>query len=1096
MSSTLELQNPTFPTAVVAGGLSLLDYGAKADAVKLLDGAIGAGGSTALQLPTAALTSADVGKPIAVEACGAGLTAKAKMTSGSNALTLTWLTVRVTAGSGTWDYTHAALGTAAGLAWNITAPALVTALEALYGAGKVSVTLSGTTYTITLLSGAASTDTTQVTTSAAGLSPVLNGPAAAALVTYQVWSYADVGKRIHVPGAGAAGGVLTAWIGSIEPTTSNVAYLVTTPPVIFSGLVLPAGAPANSSATLVTDYFTLNWLRTTILSVTDATHLVLAAPVDAGVQVALTGLEVHYGSDNTTPLTNAILDARTKQKPLSLGAGVYLCTAGQLSQHANGLTMYGAGQDATTIRCIPTDAEAESGRLFIGGTADTQTGRATGVSLRNFRWNVPTAHTRGSGTVAGSPNNKTFAAGLLLFAVNYFSIFDVCMDNNYGVGFNLQNVSHGLVSFCRALGSWADSFNVNNANSSGSTTTPGITDVTFYGCTAQASGDDMFTTNYYVANGPRMTAVSFLDCHGYYQRQLASGRGVSLVGGDDLVVGDCTMTGTNGASYDLAGSNAKNALNTPTVSTPGTGAVVTFLAAPANLIAGTTQMRLFKNDGSGTTWIGDVASIGGAGTIATLTAAAGQLATCPFTGVGLVQWGANTDGFRFGIGGCSHVTMSNILSESANLNPAGDGTLNGSLRLNAGQATTEGIRDVQIDGIVLNNCYQSGILVNSQYTATVSDAATADKLLGDVKIEGISINTTGLSSLTSTRPWPGIYLRHASNVTLRGKVTDSADGALLVFNPGVAGRIRVDLEGVDIGRIPQAGVPQVNAFDFGTNAGVKAIVDRVYLSNPSGTAGGTKYVCTNVLSQPTTGSTIHVVDSDIAGQNLLVETAARYSIVISPVFYRGKGTPEGVVTAPVGAMYERSDGGSGTALYVKETGAGNTGWVAYAAPGGSPAPELDMVYGTDPLMTYAGAVWGLANRCYVVRARGNGSISNINFTVKVQSGNVQACVYANTGIGRNARPTGAALQASALIACPAVGTGVIPLAAAQTITHLGHWLAILADNITISSDRVSATAGDGSGFAHSYDASAAAVETIGVHALAASGAYVPFLFGT
>ena len=44
--------------------------------------------------------------------------------------------------------------------------------------------------------------------------------------------------------------------------------------------------------------------------------------------------------------------------------------------------------------------------------------------------------------------------------------------------------------------------------------------------------------------------------------------------------------------------------------------------------------------------------------------------------------------------------------------------------------------------------------------------------------------------------------------------------------------------------------------------------------------------------------------------------------------WRGSGTPEGVITSPVGATYQRSDGGAGTTLYVKETGAGNTGWVA------------------------------------------------------------------------------------------------------------------------------------------------------------------------
>lgn len=48
----------------------------------------------------------------------------------------------------------------------------------------------------------------------------------------------------------------------------------------------------------------------------------------------------------------------------------------------------------------------------------------------------------------------------------------------------------------------------------------------------------------------------------------------------------------------------------------------------------------------------------------------------------------------------------------------------------------------------------------------------------------------------------------------------------------------------------------------------------------------------------------------------------------------GNGTPEGSVTAPLGSLYRRLDGGVGTTLYSKETGVGNTGWVALGAGGG------------------------------------------------------------------------------------------------------------------------------------------------------------------
>jgi len=47
-----------------------------------------------------------------------------------------------------------------------------------------------------------------------------------------------------------------------------------------------------------------------------------------------------------------------------------------------------------------------------------------------------------------------------------------------------------------------------------------------------------------------------------------------------------------------------------------------------------------------------------------------------------------------------------------------------------------------------------------------------------------------------------------------------------------------------------------------------------------------------------------------------------------PIVQKGNGSPEGSKTAPVGSLYLREDGGAGTSMYVKETGAGNTGWVA------------------------------------------------------------------------------------------------------------------------------------------------------------------------
>jgi hypothetical protein len=45
-----------------------------------------------------------------------------------------------------------------------------------------------------------------------------------------------------------------------------------------------------------------------------------------------------------------------------------------------------------------------------------------------------------------------------------------------------------------------------------------------------------------------------------------------------------------------------------------------------------------------------------------------------------------------------------------------------------------------------------------------------------------------------------------------------------------------------------------------------------------------------------------------------------------PTIRSGAGSPEGVVTAPVGSSYHRTDGAANTSIYFKESGTGNTGW--------------------------------------------------------------------------------------------------------------------------------------------------------------------------
>lgn len=74
-----------------------------------------------------------------------------------------------------------------------------------------------------------------------------------------------------------------------------------------------------------------------------------------------------------------------------------------------------------------------------------------------------------------------------------------------------------------------------------------------------------------------------------------------------------------------------------------------------------------------------------------------------------------------------------------------------------------------------------------------------------------------------------------------------------------------------------------------------------------------------VAALTTTGATV-------LGSTLQVETTIRVGGATGPLILSGAGAP--AVSAPVGSIYQRTDGGAGTSLYVKESGTGTSGWVA------------------------------------------------------------------------------------------------------------------------------------------------------------------------
>lgn len=100
--------------------------------------------------------------------------------------------------------------------------------------------------------------------------------------------------------------------------------------------------------------------------------------------------------------------------------------------------------------------------------------------------------------------------------------------------------------------------------------------------------------------------------------------------------------------------------------------------------------------------------------------------------------------------------------------------------------------------------------------------------------------------------------------------------------------------------------------------------------------------------------------------------------------FSGYGSPEGVVTAGIGSMYMRVDGGANTATYRKETGDGNTGWVADSnvtlpisvANGGTGADNSAVVQGVIPYFSATGVISGLATGISGQYLKTNGAGAN------------------------------------------------------------------------------------------------------------------------
>ena len=132
----------------------------------------------------------------------------------------------------------------------------------------------------------------------------------------------------------------------------------------------------------------------------------------------------------------------------------------------------------------------------------------------------------------------------------------------------------------------------------------------------------------------------------------------------------------------------------------------------------------------------------------------------------------------------------------------------------------------------------------------------------------------------------------------------------------------------------------IYALDSGTYSSLYfESTNRTYSINPAGGAGFNRFT---IRDETGAADRLYVYSTGAIGpgvgsaQDLGLSTSRWKDVYLDSIsigsgsvrILSGTGTPEGAITAVVGSLFLRTDGGVSTTLYVKQSGTGNTGWVA------------------------------------------------------------------------------------------------------------------------------------------------------------------------
>ena len=209
----------------------------------------------------------------------------------------------------------------------------------------------------------------------------------------------------------------------------------------------------------------------------------------------------------------------------------------------------------------------------------------------------------------------------------------------------------------------------------------------------------------------------------------------------------------------------------------------------------------------------------------------------------------------------------------------------------------EGIAGAAFNATTFNSCYFSG-------SAYGLDIEWCDSLV--------------FNNLETTDPDVGVrFGAHTTNIVINGLYSELNATACIVNNSTtnsiyINGVSRTGSPTLYSGRRPATLMERSGAFS-------EAIV-----LNKNDLAMGYTFAVDSSTE------TLQVISSRVGAAIRNMQLGSDLTLSVNgtaAIFTSGAGSPEGVITAPIGSLYTRTGGGASTSFYVKESGTGNTGWI-------------------------------------------------------------------------------------------------------------------------------------------------------------------------